>query len=134
MKTTIETKAAGQITINSTYLGNKCWQSNDKNYNNHKITILHNGKKTSFDFWGSIMNPEIKTDEENVFSLYCFLSDAIGVKENDFFDFCEEFGYEYNREADKIFKACKKSLKKAENVFSCDLYDLINEIQETYNC
>lgn len=135
MKTTIETKAAGTIQINSIYLGNKSWQSNDKNYNNHKITILHNGKKTSFDFWGSIVSPQIETNEDNIFALYCFLSDSISANCNGLWDFCYEFGYdEESKEAKKIYNACQKSLKKAENVFSCNLYDLINELQDTYNC
>ena len=134
MKTTIETTAAGLITINSNFLGNKNWSANEQNWNNHKITILHNGKKTSFDFWGSIQNPEITTDEENIFALYCFISDSEAASKS-FSDFCSEFGYdEDSRRAEKIYKSCEKSLEKFNRVFSCDLYDLINELQETYNC
>ena len=49
--------------------------------------------------------------------------------------FCSEFGYDSDsRTAERTYKACQKTLKKVERVFSCDLYDLINEIQETYNC
>jgi hypothetical protein len=136
MKTIIDTKTTGKITIDSNFLGNKLWEASEKqqNYNNHVVTILHNKKKCSFDFWGSIMNPEISNDEENIFAFYCFLSDGIGAKES-FEGFCDNFGYNNDsRNAEKIYKACQKSLKKIERVFDCDLYELINEIQETYNC
>lgn len=133
MKATIKTQTAGTISINSTFLNNKQWNCNVQNWNNHEITILHNGKKTSFDFWGSIMHPEIKTEKELVYAFYCFLSDGISAETNDFFDFCDEFGYEPTRDSQKIYNACKKSLAKIKNVFSCDIYDLINELQENYN-
>ena len=134
MKTTINTTAAGQITINSTFLNNKSWSGNEQNWNNHKITILHNGKKTTFQFWGSIQKPEITTDEENIFALYCFLRDSEAAS-NSFKDFCNEFGYdEDSRRAEKIYKSCEKSLKKFNRIFNCDLYDLLNELQGTYNC
>lgn len=135
MKTIIDT-TAGKITIDSKYIGDKLWSADDKNrnYNNHVVTIFHNKKKLSFDFWGSIVNPEIQNDEENISAFYCFLSDAISAKET-FEGFCSEFGYDTDsRKAEKIYKACVKSLKKAERVFNCDLYDLINELQEKYNC
>lgn len=138
MKTTIETKAVGTIVINSKFIGNKAanWDSKagiKTNYNNHKVTVSCNGKRTSFDFWGSLNDPQIKTDSENMFALYCFLSDSISGKES-FEDFCSEFGYdEDSRSAERTHRACEKSCDKAERLFS-DLYELINEIQETYDC
>jgi len=136
MKTTIETKTAGKITINSEYIGDKkaTWGGKVDNYHNHKVNVTHGKKSFSFDFWGSINKPEIANDQENVFSFYCALSDGISAKES-FSNFCSEFGYdEDSRTAERIYKACEKSLNKLERVFSCDLYDLINEIQESYNC
>ena len=133
MKTTIETKAAGLITINSTFLNNERWSANERNWNNHKITILHNGQKIFFDFWGSIQKPIITTDEENIFALYCFLTDSEAASKS-FSDFCSEFGYdEDSRRAEKIYKSCEKSLEKFEIIFNCNLCDLLNELQETYN-
>ena len=75
MKTQILTKTAGKITINSEFLNNKKanWGGKNDNWNNHKITVSHNGKRFSFDFWGSINNPEIANDQENVFAFYCSL-------------------------------------------------------------
>ena len=137
MKTTINTTAAGLINISSEYLGNKASQWSDKNnqnYNNHVVKVIHNKKSFSFEFWGSMMNPEISNDQENVFAFYCALSDGISSRDS-FENFCGEFGYdEDSRTAERIYKACEKTLKKVERVFSCDLYDLINEIADTYNC
>ena len=137
MKTTINTTAAGLITINSECLGNKVSQWSDKdnqNYHNHSVKVTHNKKSFSFDFWGSIMNPEIANDQENIFAFYCALSDALSAKDS-LEGFCSEFGYDSDsRTAERTYKACEKTLKKVERVFDCDLYDLINEIADTYNC
>ena len=137
MKTSIETKTAGTIVINSEYLGNKAATWGDKkspSYHNNSVKVTHNKKSFSFEFWGSMMNPEISNGQENVFAFYCALSDGLGVK-NSFEDFCSEFGYDSDsRNAERIYKVCEKTLKKLERVFDCDLYDLINEIQEDYNC
>lgn len=137
MKTTLKTKTAGEIIINSEYIGNKQWDADEKNnnYHNHIISVIYKGHKLSFDFWGSIMNPEIKNDQENAFSFYCFLSDSLSSSES-FKDFCSNFGYnEDSRKAEKIYKLCKKSLKKYEKLFNgVDLCDLLNEIQEKYDC
>ena len=95
--------------ITSTFLGNKCWNADEKqqNYNNHIVTVINIDlhKKTAFEFWGSIMNPEISTDEDS-------------------------------RKAYKIFKACEKSLKKAERIgidedMACEI---MNDLQENYEC
>lgn len=41
MKTTIDTKTAGIITINSNYIGNKLWSCDVRmiNYNNHIVKV-----------------------------------------------------------------------------------------------
>jgi len=137
MKTTIETKTAGQIVINSQYKGDKLWNvgpgNRQQNYNNHLVTVKNGKKSFSFDFWGSIVSPEISNDQENVLALYCALSEAISAKES-FEDFCAELGYDNDsRTAERVYKACEKTLSKVERVFDCDHHGLINEIQETYN-
>ena len=135
MKTIIETKTAGTIEINSTFKGDKKanWSGGQENWNNHKVTVKHEGKKFTFDYWASIVNPLMKEDSDNINAFYCFLSDAVSAKES-FSDFCSGFGYdEDSRTAERIYKACEKALVKFERVFECDLYDLINEIQETFD-
>ena len=47
MKTSIETKTAGLIVINSEFIGNKEWKTgNQSNYNNHVVKITNNKKTT----------------------------------------------------------------------------------------
>ena len=129
-----------QFRITSTFLGDKLWSADDKmqNYNNHLVTIVNteNHKKTAFEFWGSIMKPEIETEQELLFAFYCFLSDGEGSRYG-FDDFCANFGYDTDsRKAYKTFKACEKSLKKAERIgideeMACDI---MNDLQENYGC
>ena len=129
-----------QFRITSTFLNDKLWNADDKmqNYNNHLVTIVNteNHKKTAFEFWGSIMKPEIETEQELLFAFYCFLSDGQGSRYG-FENFCFEFGYDTDsRKAYKTFKACEKSLKKAEKIgidenMACDI---MNDLQENYGC
>ena len=136
MKTIIETKTAGTIEIDSTFKGDKKanWSGGQENWNNHKVTVKYKGKKFAFDFWSSMASPKMKEDSDNINAFYCSLSDAISAKES-FSDFCSNFGYdEDSRTAERIYKACEKTLVKVEKVFECDLYDLVNEIQETFDC
>ena len=137
MKTIIKTKTAGEIIIESNYLGDTLWSADNKmqNYNNSEVKVTHDGKSYSFDFWGSIVNPEIQNDQENVFAFYCSLSDALGAKDSSFEDFCSEFGYSDDSiKASNVYEKCEETLIDIESVFDCDLYDLINEIQEDYEC
>ena len=129
-----------QFRITSTFLNDKLWSADDKmqNYNNHLVTIVNTEthKKTAFEFWGSIMKPEIETEQELLFAFYCFLSDGEGSRYG-FENFCFEFGYDTDsRKAYKTFKACEKSLKKAERIgidenMACDI---MNDLQENYGC
>lgn len=130
----------GNFIITSTFKGDKLWSADDKmhNYNRHIITITNTEtkKRTRFDFWGSIAQPEIQTDDELLFAFYCFLSDAEGSRYG-FKDFCGNFGYdEDSMRAYKAFKSCEKSLKKAENIgidenTACDI---LNDLQENHGC
>lgn len=135
MKTILNTKQ-GKFTINSEYIGDKPAPWNDgknDNYHNHKVSVTHNKRKLTFDFWGSIMNPELRSDQDNINAFQCFVSDALSAKES-FEYFCSEFGYDTDsRKAERIYKACEKHLRKLERVFTGDIYDLINELQELEN-
>ena len=70
--------------LTSTYIGSKPWNTDAKmqNNNNHRITVTNTSihKRTSFEFWGSIVNPEIKKEQELLFAFYCFLSDGLSTK------------------------------------------------------
>lgn len=129
-----------EFKIASTFLGNKLWNADEKmqNYNNHLITIVNTEthKKTSFEFWWSIMNPEIETEQELLFAFYCFLLDGEASRYG-FDNFCFEFGYDTDsRKAYKIFKACEKSFHKVERIgidedMACDI---MNDLQENHGC
>ena len=126
--------------ITSTYKGNKCWNADDKmkNYNNHTVTVYNTvtKKRTSFDFWSSIMNPEISTEQELAFAFYCFLSDGQGARYG-FDNFCMEFGYDNDSmKAYHTFKACEKSMQKAERIGIDEDFciEMLNDLQEKYEC
>ena len=122
------------FTINSEYLGNKEWGFNDtsRNYNNHKITVKNRttSKQTSFEFWASIRNPEIKKRDDLLSAFNCFVMDAISGEQN-FEDFCSECGYNSDsRKAEKIHKACIKSLNKLKRIYDGDIYELESKLQD----
>lgn len=129
MKTTFK-----NFSITSTFKGDKVapWSDKQQNYNNHTITVTNTEtkQKISFEFWGSIVKPEIKTEDELLNAFYCFVSDAVsGI--SSFENFCGEFGYdEDSRTAEKTWKACKKSLEKLNKIYNGDIYILSNELQE----
>ena len=126
--------------ITSTFLNNKCWNNDaiGQNWNNHLITVINTEahRKTAFEFWGSIVKPEISTEQELLFAFYCFLSDGESSRHG-FQEFCFEFGYdEDSRKAYRNFKACEKSLHKAERIgIDEDMAnDIMNDLQENYGC
>lgn len=121
--------------ITATYTGSKAadW-GNDcpTNWNHHRVTVTNQdtGKRTCFDFWASLMQPELRTRYDVLNAFRCFVDDALCGSET-FEDFCSEFGYnEDSRRAEKTWKACKRSLAKLQRIYPGDLYDLINELEE----
>lgn len=110
------------VQVKSVFLGDKVARWNTNNYNNSRVTVknLDTGVKIKFDFWGSIMEPTLETEQDLIEALYCFMSDAqSGTMEFD--DFCSEFGYELDSiKVKKTWKACKKSLDKAKLLIVCD--------------
>ena len=129
MKTTFK-----NFSITSTFKGDKValWDDKQQNYNNHTITVTNTETKhkISFEFWGSIIKPEVKTEDELLNAFYCFISDAVSGTYS-FNEFCGEFGYdEDSRTAEKTWKSCKKSLEKLNKIYNGDVYDLANELQE----
>lgn len=131
MKTTYK-----NYTIKSEYKGDKAapWGVNWKqeNWNRNIIHVRNTKTKTSirFDFWGSIVSPELQSPYDLKNAFYCFISDAISGLAS-FDDFCSEFGYNTDsRTAEKIWKSCKKSTEKAKRIIDEDIYDFANELQK----
>lgn len=109
------------------------WDEYNDRHNKVTIKNLENGKRTSFDFWGSIKNPSLESDYDLLNAFYCFISDALSGTHS-FENFCSEFGYDIDsRTAEKTWKACKRSFDKFWNLtgYSLDMmYDFINELSE----
>lgn len=125
-----------QYQITSVYKGTKNWDfSKDiNNYNNHIIYITNKEtkQKCSFEYWESIVIGEITTEQELFFALFCFINDASNAME-DIDYFIESYGYDYKK-GKKIYKLCEKSLEKYNRVFTEDIYDIIEDLIENYNC
>ena len=121
--------------VSAVFHGDKVSAWDSRNYNYSRVTVKNttNGKETSFDFWGSIVNPVLETEYDLLNAFYCFVSDAIsGLESFDYF--CSEFGYDTDSmKAYKTWKACKRSFDKFKRVSALsdnDMYDFINELQE----
>lgn len=109
------------------------WDANNDRHNKVTVKNLNNGKRTSFDFWGSVKNPRVESEYDLLNAFYCFVSDALAGVDS-FENFCSEFGYDTDsRNAEKIWRACKRSTNKFFNLtgYSLDMvYDLVNDLQE----
>lgn len=119
--------------VTANYTGSKPAAWNPSNYNHHTITVRNTdtGRKTSFDFWASIANPELETEYDILNAFRCFLEDACSGSES-FEDFCSEYGYDTDsRKAEKVWKACKRAAVKFSRIApDTDIYDLINSMEE----
>jgi hypothetical protein len=133
MKTTFQ-----NFRITATYKGDKVspWSQEDErtpdNWNNHTVTVYNTEirKRTSFEFWASIMNPEIRTPAEVLEAFECFVSDALAGDQS-FTDFCADMGYDTDsRQAERTWKACIRSWKKLNRISNVDIFDLANDLRE----
>lgn len=123
----------GDFGITATYKGDKAakW-SGGENWNNHLVTVVNTktGKRTSFEFWASIMNPHLSSRYDVLNAFRCFVDDAISG-DMTFREFCEEFGYaEDSRTAEKTWKDCKNASKKLHRIYDGDIYELTNALAD----
>lgn len=110
------------------------WDKDNRKVNKFKVSIKVGDKRTSFDFYGSINdcnNGVIEMQENDLkHALYCFVSDSCSAKDT-FENFCGEFGYDTDsRSAERIYKACVKSLEKYERLTAADIYEVVNELND----
>ena len=83
------------FTLKATYQGEKepkCFDDNrSRSHTHHVITVKNNetGKKLHFDFWNSIMSPQITDTEELKWAFECFLRDCLVAIES-YEDFISE--------------------------------------------
>lgn len=118
-------------TISAEYTGSKQAPFSTDNWNHHRVTVSKGGRRTTFDFWASIANPEIRSRSDLLGAFDCFLSDACAGQQS-FDEFCSEFGYDNDsRRAEQTHKACIRSYDKAQRILAGDdLYDLSNKLRE----
>jgi hypothetical protein len=122
--------------IKATYLGDKKadWGGDTENWNNHMVAVSRNGRRIGFEFWASIMYPELRGRGDLLQAFACFLSDAIAGGQT-FDDFCADFGYDTDsRKAWKSWKACQRAALKARRLLNGDdLYQLEQAVSEAAN-
>lgn len=112
-------------TISAIFIGNQCAKWSDDNWHNSLITLLNRNTKRSisFDFWGSLMNPELRTHDDLLNAFHCFIPEGISGQQ-DYEQFCQSFGYgDDSRKAHATWKACQKSLLKIERIINEDIND-----------
>lgn len=73
---------------------------------NWRVTLHYQRRRYSFDYFGGalVTNPNVAD------VLSCLVSDADGVAASNY-EFCtwaDDYGYEHDQEAKRIFAACKK--------------------------
>lgn len=124
-----------EFTVSQQFKGFSKQKSNPSmNCPNFKVTLRKGKNWTSFDFHGShndyLQRRGELSENELIFAVYCFLTDAIAGNEN-LEDFCADFGYDFNG-GYYIHKECQKLTAKAERFFDNDLYDLLNDLQEKH--
>lgn len=125
------------VTVNHAQEKESPWGADLFQHNRVTVKSGKTGKRTSFDFWGSRVEPTPKDRYDVLNAFYCFVSDALSGGEYEFPEFCKEFGYDVDNidKAWGAWKGCKRSFDKLSRMsgYSMDeLYDLCNELAEDY--
>ena len=113
------------IAVSIMYVGAKSSPNFDADASRHNQVTIRNKstrKRATFDYWGSMYEPNQDNEDGLKGALDCILLD-IEAYENarDFNDFCAEFGYDADsRKAENIYKACGKELEKFNRVVDDD--------------
>lgn len=121
------------FTLKATYQGEKepkCFDDNrSRSHTHHVITVRNNetGKKLHFDFWNSILNPQITDTEELKWAFQCYLNDCLVAMET-YADFISEFGYDDDKDSKRVYKECQYALKKLERIYDGDILELYNAV------
>jgi len=108
----------------------------------YRLELSYNGKKYRFTFHDSIYNYNHNIKLNKLDTIYAVLMDSNSYEDTKSYqEFCKWFGYdEYietqygtvvNKEAMKIYEACKKTYEALHNIFSDDeLEKLQDEFQD----
>ena len=118
--------------ISANYTGSKPAPWSEDNWHHHNVTVTNteNGKRTRFDFWASINNPQLSSEYDVINAFRCFVDDAISG-DMQFCDFCVEFGYdEDSRKAYNTWKACGRAAAKLDRIYDGDIYELLDSLED----
>jgi hypothetical protein len=133
-----EKEAMEYVSIAVEFTGKKAPWSITPIYSGHSVRLNYNARKTTFEFYGSMVKPEC-TEDEIPFMLYSFLGDALTWYEYSFEEFMSEFGYdrEFTSSIEKAriaYTACEDSYNNACYIFgnSDILYEIMNYLMENY--
>ena len=123
-----------RITSRRAEAKNPIWdETGSRTHCHHVVTVTNTETRihTTFDFWTSLAEPEIRTEYDLMNAFRCFVDDAVSG-EYSFEDFCSEFGYdEDSRKAEKAWKSCRRSAKKLNRLTSgADAYELLEDLEE----
>ena len=96
--------------------------------NAYRVTLTRNDKKICFVFNDNIYNESDKND-----FIYSLLSDSQAYESTrDLTDFMHEFGYTDDKQAKKIYDACKKQSERLHKLFTNKEIETLEKIFENY--
>lgn len=113
-----------KIKTTKTYLN----KSKKTSGNKFKIKMTYKNKTIYFIFNDNYLNDSDKKDFLN--ALYM---DSLSYEESqNIYEFMRNFGYEEEKEANKIYNACKKQYEKFNKLFNLQEQQKISKILENY--
>lgn len=121
--------------ITSRYKGGKEAPWGGGNYNMHIITVrnIKTGKRTWFEYWASIAQPECKTYRDIVEAFESFISSGLYTDEG-YQEFLSAFGYEDDSHAKHVYKLCIRAGDKLRGIFDGDTYELAEAVRNEMEC
>lgn len=85
--------------------------------NHYRVTIRANGKRATFDFWGSYADMVSGKRADIRGALACFASDVQLYKQaRDIDDFAADLGYTKPSEAVSAYNGCKRAAQQADRL------------------
>lgn len=120
MTTTSLKQLARKMRLTSKYGAALDWEKQSdwqQHANGFRCTLHYQGRQYTFDFWQGVA---ISGEPDAEGCLDCLLSDAQSG-EQDFEEFCSEFGYDTDsRSAEATWKACKKTATAMRRLLGAD--------------
>lgn len=113
-----------EINTTKTYIG----KSDLTSGNAYRVTLTRNGKRIGFIFNDNIYNESDKND-----FIYSLLNDSQAYEYcYNFADFMNEYGYTDDKQAKKIYNACKKQSERLHKLFNSTEIEMLEKIFENY--